>query len=355
MLFAPIVSDLERNDMPARIGINGFGRIGRALARILSKDPQITLSAINDTIDTRVLSHLLRHDSVYSTFDATVSWQEDRIIIDDLEVQCFHEEKPGSIPWSESNVDIVIEATGKFTSRNEAADHLKGGCKVVCITAASNDADVTLCFGINNQALDPKEHRIISCASCTAHCLAPVLKVIDDHCGISNCFMTTVHSYTTHQSLLDSPNSDLRRSRAAALSIIPTTTSAITAIERIFPSIRGRIVGSSIRVPTPAVSLVDLTINTERPTTVSQVNAAYEKASKENLMSILGYTEDELVSLDFKGSPFSAIVDAQLTSMIGKHFLKVSAWYDNEWGYCHRVVDTVRFIIQTMKLEGRNE
>ncbi len=341
--------------MPVKIGINGFGRIGRALARVLFKDPHITLSAINDTADTRVLSHLLKHDSVYSTFNAKVSSLEDRILIDDSKIQCFHEEKPASIPWSESNVDIVIEATGHFTLRDEAAGHMKGGCKVVCITAASIDADVTLCFGINNEALDPEKHRIISCASCTAHCLAPVLKVIDDHCGISTCFMTTVHSYTTHQSLMDSPNRDLRRSRAAALSIIPTTTSAITAIERIFPGIKGRIKGSSIRVPTPAVSLIELAINTERPTTSAQINTVFKKASKEDLRSILGYTDDELVSLDFRGSPFSAIVDAQLTSMIGKHFLKVSAWYDNEWGYCHRVVDTMRFTIQTMKLEGRNE
>ena len=341
--------------MTVGIGINGFGRIGRALARLIHGNPRIELRAVNDTADVRTLAHLLRYDSIYSTFDGNVSWDSDSIVINGSKIRCFHCERPDHIPWNEEKIYIVIESSGLFTSRNEASGHLKSGCSAVLITAASDDADVTICYGVNNDALNPVKHTVISNASCTTHCLAPVLKVIHDNFGIMNCFMTTVHSYTTHQSLLDSPNKDLRRARAAALSIIPTTTSAILSIEKVFPHMKGKIVGSSIRVPTPAVSLIDLSVNTQKKTTIHEVNSAFQKASHGELKAILDYSEEELISLDFKGSPFSAIVDAKLTSMIGDTFLKVAAWYDNEWGYCNRLVDTIQFIAKIKKLEGKNE
>jgi len=341
--------------MPLRIGINGFGRIGRALARLIWNDDHLKIAAINDTADSATLAHLLKYDSIYSKFAGGISLQKDHIILNGSKIRCFHYEKPSSIPWDQAKIDIVIESSGFFTSRSDASDHLKRGCKAVLITAASRDADVTICFGINNDAFDPKKHRIISSASCTTHCLAPVLKVIHENFGIKSCFMTTIHSYTTHQSLLDSPNSDLRRSRAAALSIIPTTTSAIQSIEKVLPYIQGKIVGSSMRVPTPAVSLIDLSVNTDKRTSIREVNGVLRKASQGDLRGILGYSDEDLVSLDFRGSACSAILDAQLTSMIGKDFLKVSAWYDNEWGYCCRLVDTIKLISRTMKPEGKHE
>lgn len=329
--------------MAVRVAINGFGRIGRNVLRAGINDPNIEWVAVNDITDAKTLGFLLKYDSVLGNFQGTVEVQENFLVVNGKRIEVKSEKDHLNLSWGAMGVDIVVESTGlkHFTDKEAARDHLKNGAKKVIISAPAKTPDVTLVLGVNDSAYDPKNHHVISNASCTTNCLGPVAKVLHDTFRITKGFMTTVHSYTNDQRVLDLPHKDLRRARAAALNIIPTTTGAAKAIGLVIPELKGKLDGYSVRVPTPNVSLVDLVVEVEKPATREEVNAALKKAADGPLKKILEYTEEPLVSSDFKGNSHSSIVDASIT-MANGNLVKVFSWYDNEWGYSCRVVDLVR-------------
>jgi len=333
--------------MAIRIGINGFGRIGRNMLRASFHDPELEYVAVNDITDAKTLAHLLKYDSVLGTLKEEVKATEDSIILNGKTIKVLAEKDISGLKWKDLGVDVVIEATGKYTKRPEAIKHLEiGGAKKVIISAPATDPDITIVMGVNEQVYDPEKHHIISNASCTTNCLAPVAKVIHEKFGIEKAFMTTIHAYTNDQRILDAPHKDLRRARAAAVSQIPTTTGAAKAVGLVLPELKGKIDGIAIRVPTPNVSLVDLVALVKKETTAEEVNAALKEAAEGSLKGIIEYTEEPLVSVDFMSNPHSAIVDAMSTKVMEKNLVKVMAWYDNEWGYSCRLVDLVKYIMK---------
>jgi glyceraldehyde 3-phosphate dehydrogenase len=329
-----------------RIAINGFGRIGRVFFRKCKGFKDIEIVAINDITDAHTLAHLLKYDSVHGTFDSEIRAGENSVFVDGKEIRILAELAPEKLPWKDLNVDIVIESTGRFTDKGPASKHLEAGAKWVIVSAPSKDPDITVCLGVNEEKLDPSVHKIISNASCTTNCLAPVAKVINDDFGILRGLMTTIHSYTNDQRILDLPHSDLRRARAAALSMIPTTTGAAKAVGLVLPELKGKLDGMSIRVPTPNVSVVDLTAELAKDATAVEINAALKKAAGGAMKGILAVTEEPLVSIDFNGSSLSSTVDADLTRVIGNRLVKVIAWYDNESGYSSRLRDLALYIME---------
>ena len=334
--------------MPIKVGINGFGRIGRNIMRASLGNAAIEFVAVNDVTDSKTLAHLLKYDSVLGNLHQNVTHTADSIAVDGKSFRVFKTKDPGEIDWASVGAEIVIESTGLFTKAPDAAKHKRGPVKKVIISAPANGEDLTVVLGVNDKAYDPAKHHIISNASCTTNCLAPVAKVIQDTFGISCGTMTTIHSYTNDQRLLDLPHSDLRRARAAALSMIPTSTGAAKALHLVIPELKGKLDGYSIRVPTPNVSVVDLTVFTEKPVTVETVNAALRRAAEGAMKNILEYTEEELVSADFKGNPHSSIIDSGYTRAVGANCAKVLAWYDNEWGYSCRCRDLVQLLASKM-------
>jgi len=332
--------------MSVRVGINGFGRIGRNVFRAAALgDSDVEIVAVNDITDTATLSHLLDYDSVFGRYPGHVHAHDDHIHVDDAHVRVFAERDPANIDWGSVGVDVVIESTGFFTARDKAALHLRDGVKKVIISAPAKGPDLTIVMGVNDDEYDPEKHHVVSNASCTTNCLAPLVKVLIDNFGVEHGFMTTCHSYTGDQRILDAPHSDLRRARAAALSIIPTSTGAARAIGEVMPSMKGKLDGISLRVPTPDGSVVDLVVEVSRPTTVEEVNAAFLAASESGpLEDILGYTEDPIVSRDVVGDPRSSLLDSSLT-MVNGTTVKLIAWYDNEWGYSCRVVDLAERVL----------
>jgi glyceraldehyde 3-phosphate dehydrogenase len=331
--------------MAIRVAINGFGRIGRNVLRSAKAagGEDLDFVAVNDLTDTDTLAHLLRHDSVHGHYPGNVEAREGAIVVDGDEIRVLSEKDPSRLPWSDLGVDVVIESTGRFTSREDAAKHLEAGAKKVIISAPAKNEDITIVLGVNHEKYDAAKHDVVSNASCTTNCLAPVVKVLRDEFGFRRGLMTTVHAYTNDQQILDLPHKDLRRARAAAVSIIPTTTGAAKATGLVIPEVKGKIDGMAMRVPTPDVSIVDLTCELEREADVDAVNRALRSAAEGSMKGILAYEESELVSIDFVGNPHSAIVDASLTSVVSG-LVKVVAWYDNEWGYSQRCVDLTRYI-----------
>ncbi len=330
--------------MAIKVAINGFGRIGRCYFRAAKKFNDIEIVAINDLTDPETLAMLLKYDSVHGIFDAEVDFTEDSILVDGQKIRIFKQTDPAQLPWKELGVDVVIESTGFFTKGADAAKHISAGAGRVIISAPGKDVDLTTVLGVNEGEYQADKHRIISNASCTTNCLAPVAKVLLENFGIVKGLMTTVHSYTNDQKILDLPHKDLRRARAAGVSMIPTTTGAAKAVSLVLPELIGKLDGMAIRVPTPNVSLVDLVVETEKSTTAEEINAAMKKAAEGPLKGILEYCDKPLVSKDFNGNPASSIFDALSTTVIGGNMIKVLAWYDNEWGYSNRVVDLTRFI-----------
>ncbi len=335
--------------MAVKVGINGFGRIGRNVYRAAMNAPDIEVVAVNDITDTVTLAHLLKHDSVLGNLDVDVKSTDDGIQVGDRFVKVFAQRDPGQIPWSEVGAQVVVESTGLFTKAEDASKHLRDGVKKVIISAPAKGEDITVVLGVNDSQYDPERHKVISNASCTTNCLAPVAKVLHDHFGIAKATMTTVHSYTNDQMTLDAPHprADLRRARAAALNMIPTKTGAAAAIGLVMPDLKGKCDGFAIRVPTPNVSVVDLVAVLDKNATADEVNAKLKEASETPpLKGILGYTEEPLVSSDFMGDARSSIVDGSMTKVLGGNLVKVLAWYDNEWGYSNRVVDLARLIAE---------
>jgi glyceraldehyde 3-phosphate dehydrogenase len=332
--------------MAVRVGINGFGRIGRQVLRVARQQgvADIEIVAINDLTDNKTLAHLFKYDSVHGTFDGDVSSSSESITVDGDEIRVFEEKDPASLPWKKLGVDIVLESTGRFTDADAARKHLTAGARKVIISAPAKGEDLTIVLGVNEGKYDPAKHHIISNASCTTNCLVPMVKVVKDNFGFVRGSMVTVHSYTNDQNVLDLPHKDLRRARAAALSIIPTTTGAAKAAALVMPELKGKIDGIAIRVPTPDVSFTDLAVVIEKPVTVAQVNAAFKAAAAGPMSGVLQYTEEELVSSDFIGNPHSCIIDAKSTNVVDGLLLKVSGWYDNEWGYSCRCVDLLRYM-----------
>ena len=330
--------------MSVKIGINGFGRIGRNFFRIIFNNPEIEIAAINDLTDAKTLAHLLKYDSVFGILNAEIAAKENTLIVNGREIKILAERDPLKLPWGDLGVDIVVESTGLFTRREDAEKHLKGGAKKVIISAPAKNPDVTIVLGVNDNKYNAKSHRIISNASCTTNCLAPVAKVLLNSFGIKRGLMTTIHSYTNDQKLLDLPHKDLRRARAAAVSLIPTSTGAARAISLVLPELEGRLDGMAVRVPTPNVSMVDLVVETEKDTDEAKVNSALKRAAAGKLKGYLEYTELPLVSIDFKGNDHSSIVDGTLTRVLDKRMVKVIAWYDNEWGYSTRIKDLILFM-----------
>ncbi len=330
--------------MGIRVGINGFGRIGRNVLRAGFAQGDIEFVAINDLTDAATLAHLLKYDSVHGKFPGTVEAKEDAIVVNGKEIKVLAQRNPGDLPWGDLGVDYVVESTGLFTDATKAAAHLQAGAKKVIISAPAKNEDITVVMGVNHEAYDPAKHHVISNASCTTNCLAPVAKVLDDTFGIVRGLMTTIHSYTNDQRILDLPHKDLRRARAAAMSIIPTTTGAAVAVGLVLPHLKGKLDGFSMRVPTADVSIVDFVAELKRSATAEEINAALKAASEGVLKGILGYSEEPLVSVDYIGDPRSSIVDALSTTVIEGNFVKVVAWYDNEWGYSNRVCDLIRYI-----------
>jgi glyceraldehyde 3-phosphate dehydrogenase len=332
--------------MGIKVGINGFGRIGRPVFKIalekFGEDAEIVL--INDMTSPKTLAHLLKYDSTYGVYDGEVSATENSIIVNGKEIHISAESDPAKIKWGEYGVDVVIESTGRFTSKQAAMKHIEGGAKRVIISAPAKDEDITIVMGVNEHLYDPEKHIIISNASCTTNCLAPMAKVLHEKFGIVKGLMNTIHSYTNDQRILDQPHEDLRRSRAAALSIIPTTTGAAKAVALVLPELKGKLTGMSLRVPTPTVSVVDLVAELEREVTAEEVNSALKAASENELKGILEFCEEPLVSIDFKGSAYSSIIDALSTMVIQGNMVKVISWYDNEYGYSSRVVDLIKYI-----------
>jgi glyceraldehyde 3-phosphate dehydrogenase len=324
--------------MSVRVGINGFGRIGRNVFRAAAGDGNIEIVAVNDITDTPTLAYLLQYDSVFGRYPGEVIADGDAIVVDGRRVKVFAERDPGALPWGELGVDVVVESTGLFTDRDKAAAHLEGGAKKVIISAPAKGPDITICLGVNDDQYDPAVHHVVSNASCTTNCLAPIAKVLDESFGLVQGFMTTCHAYTNDQRILDLPHSDLRRARAAALSIIPTSTGAARAIGEVLPHLKGKLDGIALRVPTPDGSVVDLTAEVGRATTAEEVNAAMKTAADGPLKGILGYTTAPIVSRDVIGDPHSSLFDSGLTLVRGTT-VKVISWYDNEWGYSCRVVE----------------
>jgi glyceraldehyde 3-phosphate dehydrogenase len=332
---------------PIRIAINGFGRIGRCIARVLITQAKgdIELCAINDLTDAKTLAHLFQFDSIHGTFAHEVKASAAGLVVGGREIPILAERDPAKLPWGKLGVDLVLECTGLFTSKEAAGAHLKAGAKRVVISAPGGaDVDATFCVGINHLEYDPKKHFVVSNASCTTNCLAPVAKVLDERFGIVKGNMLTVHSYTNDQNVLDLPHKDLRRARAAAISMIPTSTGAAKAIGLVLPQLKGKLDGTAIRVPTPNVSIVCLTVQVAKKATRDEVNAAFEQASKGALAGVLGYETRPVVSVDFIGNPLSSIVDAALTQVVGDDLVQVQSWYDNEWGFSNRMLDLARFI-----------
>jgi glyceraldehyde 3-phosphate dehydrogenase len=332
--------------MAVKVGINGFGRIGRNVLRTALGDSDIDFVAVNDLTDTKTLAHLLKYDSVLGNLDEEISATENGIKVGADEFRVFSEKDPAAIDWESVGAEIVIESTGRFTKAEDARKHLRGTVKKVIISAPAKNEDITIVLGVNEESYDPREHNIISNASCTTNCLAPVAKVIHEKFGIRSAQMTTIHSYTNDQQLLDLPHKDLRRARGAALSMIPTSTGAAKAVALVLPELKGKFDGISVRVPTPNVSLVDVVMEVERDTTTEDVNKALKDAANEELRGILAFSEEPLVSIDFRKNPNSSIVDAEYTKVIGGNMVKVLSWYDNEWGYSCRVRDLIKYIAQ---------
>ena len=327
-----------------KIGINGFGRIGREVFRVAFTNPEVEVVAVNDLTDAATLAHLLKYDSVHGTFPHEVSVDGDNIVVDGKKIKVIAQTDPAKLPWGELGVEIVVESTGRFTEGEKAKAHLTAGAKKVIISAPAKGEDITIVMGFNEKKYNAAEHHIISNASCTTNCLAPFTKVLLENFGIESGLMTTVHSYTNDQKILDLPHKDLRRARAAAMSIIPTTTGAAKAVSLVLPEVKGKLNGFAMRVPTPNVSITDLTVVLEKDTTVEEINAALKKAAEGELKGIMGYNELPLVSRDYNGCPLSSIVDGLSTMMVGKRMAKVVSWYDNEWGYSNRVVDLAAYI-----------
>jgi glyceraldehyde 3-phosphate dehydrogenase len=330
--------------MAVKVGINGFGRIGRNILRASLGDPEIDYVAVNDITDTKTLAHLLKYDSVLGNLEEEIAATENGIKVGDEEFRVFSEKDPAAIDWESVGAEIVIESTGRFTNAADAKKHLRGPVKKVIISAPAKNEDITIVLGVNEEKYDPREHNVISNASCTTNCLAPVAKVIHERFGIRSAQMTTIHSYTNDQQLLDLPHKDLRRARAAALSMIPTSTGAAKAVALVMPELQGKFDGISVRVPTPNVSLVDVVMEVEKEATTEDVNKALKDAANEELRGILAFSEEPLVSTDFRKNSNSSIVDAEYTKVIGSNLVKVLSWYDNEWGYSCRVRDLVKYI-----------
>ncbi|OQP07524.1 type I glyceraldehyde-3-phosphate dehydrogenase [Geobacillus sp. 46C-IIa] len=330
--------------MTVKIGINGFGRIGRNVFRAALKNPNIEVVAVNDLTDANTLAHLLKYDSVHGQLDAEVSVSGNNLVVNGKEIIVKAERDPAQLAWNEIGVEIVVESTGRFTKREDAAKHLEAGAKKVIISAPATNEDITIVMGVNQDKYDPKNHHVISNASCTTNCLAPFAKVLHEKFGIIRGMMTTVHSYTNDQQILDLPHKDLRRARAAAESIIPTTTGAAKAVALVLPELKGKLNGMAMRVPTPNVSVVDLVAELEKEVTVEEVNAALKAAAEGELKGILAYNEEPLVSRDYNGNPASSTIDALSTMVLEGKMVKVVSWYDNETGYSHRVVDLAAYI-----------
>jgi len=339
--------------MATKIGINGFGRIGRQVLKAIKKyhENEFDVVAINDLFDTETNARLFKYDSNYGVYPGTVEEKGGNLVVDGDEIKVFAERDPGKLPWKELSVDIVIESTGIFrdTSKDPGPQsHLAAGAKKVIISAPAKGEDLTVVLGVNHEMYDPAKHNIISNASCTTNCLAPPVKVLNDTFGIVKGLMTTVHSYTTTQRLLDLAAKDARRSRAAALNIIPTTTGAATALSKVIPEMEGKFDGFALRVPTPTVSIVDMVVELKRNVTIEEVNKAFKDAANGELKGIMGYTEELLVSMDYKGNPLSSIIDSDLTNVMGGNMVKVVSWYDNEWGYSSRTVDMAALIAKSL-------
>ncbi|AQS57891.1 type I glyceraldehyde-3-phosphate dehydrogenase [Desulforamulus ferrireducens] len=333
-----------------RMAINGFGRIGRNVLRAMLKrglvktDSPVEIVAVNDLTDPQTLAHLLKYDSVHGEIDADIACTENTLLVNDREIKVFAETDPAKLPWGQLGVDIVIESTGRFTKGPDAAKHLEAGAKKVIISAPGKEVDATIVMGVNDHTYDPATHHIISNASCTTNCLAPFAKVLHEQFGIVKGLMTTVHSYTNDQRILDLPHKDLRRARAAGQSIIPTTTGAAKAVALVLPELKGKLNGFAMRVPTPNVSVVDLVVEVAKPTTAEEVNAALKEAAEGSLKGILAFSSLPLVSKDFNGNPNSSIIDGLSTMVIEGNLVKVVAWYDNEWGYSNRVLDLAQML-----------
>ena len=327
-----------------KVGINGFGRIGRQLTKLLLGHEKIEISAINDLSDSNTSSHLFKYDTSYGTFDGEVNSNESQIIINNKVINKISERDPSKIKWSDHNVDIVVESTGIFTKKYDAIKHLGGTVKKVIISAPATDEDITIVLGVNEKSYDPNKHNVISNASCTTNCVAPMIKVINDNFGVQSALMSTIHSFTNDQSVLDQPHSDLRRSRTASENIIPTTTGAAKAVVNVIPEMKGKIDGMAYRVPTASVSVTDLTLTLEKDTNSSELNSALKTASETDLKDIMQYCDQPLVSQDFKGNPNSVVIDSLSTIQTSNGLFKVVGWYDNEWGYANRTFDLVKLI-----------
>jgi glyceraldehyde 3-phosphate dehydrogenase len=327
-----------------KVGINGFGRIGRNVFRAALTNPEVEIVAVNDLTDVKTLAHLLKYDTTHGTLDANVEVGEGSIIVNGKNIKVFAERDPGNLPWGSVGAEIVIESTGIFTSKEKASLHLKGGAKKVIISAPATEEDITIVLGVNEDKYDPSKHTIISNASCTTNCLAPFAKVLNDKFGIVKGMMTTIHSYTNDQSVLDVPHKDLRRARAAAENIIPSSTGAAKAVSLVLPELKGLLNGMAMRVPTPNVSVTDLVAELKTNVTVDDINNAFKEAANGPLKGILNYSDEPLVSSDYNGDPASSTIDALSTMVVGDNMVKVISWYDNEWGYSNRVVDLVNYI-----------
>jgi glyceraldehyde 3-phosphate dehydrogenase len=344
MLCAMAPAPIPGGFMAIKVGINGFGRIGRNIFRAALGDPVIEIVAVNDITDSKTLAYLLKYDSILGNLPNKVTHTDDSIAVDGKSFKVFRVKDPAELDWSSVGATIVVESTGLFTDGPSARKHIRGTVKKVIISAPATDPDTTLVLGVNDKTYDPAKHHVISNASCTTNCLAPVAKVLSDTFGINAGTMTTIHSYTNDQKLLDLPHKDLRRARAAALSMIPTSTGAAKALQLVIPELKGKLDGYAMRVPTPNVSVVDLTVFTEKPATVQTVNAALKAAADGPMKGILEYSTEELVSVDFRGNPHSSILDAGYTRVVGNNCVQILAWYDNEWGYSSRCRDLIKFL-----------
>lgn len=336
-----------------RVAINGFGRIGRMVFRQAIKESAFEITAINASYPAETLAHLIKYDTVHGRFDGTVEVFEDRLLVDGKMVRLLSERDPKQLPWKELGIDIVIEATGKFNAKDQAMNHVEAGAKKVILTAPGKDEDITVVVGVNDQQLDIAQHTIISNASCTTNCLAPIVKVLDEQFGIENGLMTTVHAYTNDQKNIDNPHKDLRRARACAQSIIPTTTGAAKALSKVLPHLSGKLHGMALRVPTVNVSLVDLVVDVKRDVTAEDINNAFRTAANSSMIGIIEVCDEPLVSVDFNTNANSAIVDGLSTMVMGTRKVKVLAWYDNEWGYSRRVVDLVEIVTEQFAAKGK--
>lgn len=331
--------------MATKVGINGFGRIGRNVFRAALGNPDVEIVAVNDLTDAKTLAHLLKYDSIHGTLNAEVKAEDGNIVVNGKTIKVLAEREPANLPWGSLGVEVVVESTGRFTDGEKAAAHLKAGAKKVIISAPAKGEDITIVMGVNHDKYDAAKHNVISNASCTTNCLAPFAKVLHENFGIKRGLMTTVHSYTNDQQILDLPHSDLRRARAAAMSIIPTTTGAAKAVSLVLPELKGKLNGFAMRVPTPNVSITDLVVELDKAATAEEINAALKKAAEGELKGIMAYSDEPLVSRDYNGNPHSSIVDGLSTMVVEGSMAKVVSWYDNEWGYSNRVVDLIRFIV----------